>query len=106
MAVTMESATFMGKNFQNNRNSDVNTADLTLKQMFDTSTKLVTEQEEISGLGTIGWENHSWTYLSLTGDEQVISLQRTKVYVFFQILYCVLGRSINIRNLTKHGSKD
>ena len=44
MAVTVESATFMGKNFQNNRNSDVNTADLTLKQMFDTSTRLVLEQ--------------------------------------------------------------
>ena len=35
MAVTMASAVFMGKNFQNNRNSIVNTADLTLKQMFD-----------------------------------------------------------------------
>ena len=32
MAVTMESATFMGKNFQDNQNSIVNTADLTLKQ--------------------------------------------------------------------------
>ena len=30
MTVTMESAVFMGKNFQNNRNSIVNTADLTL----------------------------------------------------------------------------
>ena len=60
MAATMESATFMGKNFQNNRNSIVNTTDLTLKQMFDISAKLVSEQEEISGLETIGWENHSW----------------------------------------------
>ena len=32
MVVTMESAIFMGKNFQNNRKSVVNTADLTLKQ--------------------------------------------------------------------------
>ena len=40
MAVTMESATFMGKNFQDNQNSIVNTANLTLKQMFDTSAKL------------------------------------------------------------------
>ena len=57
MAVTMEPAVFMGKNFQNNRNSIVNTADLTLKQMFDISAKLVTEQDEISGLETIGWKN-------------------------------------------------
>ena len=82
MAVTMESAVFMGKNYQNNCHSIVNTTDLTLKQMFDISTKLVSEQDEISGLETIGWENHSWKYLSLTGDERVINLQRTKVYVF------------------------
>ena len=31
---------------------------------------------------TIGWKNHSWKYLSLIGDERVINLQRTKVYVF------------------------
>ena len=56
MSVTMESAVFMGKNFQNNQNFIVNTADLTLKQMFDISAKLVAEQDEISGLETIGWE--------------------------------------------------
>ena len=56
MAVTMESAVFMGKNFQDNQNSIVNTADLTLKQMFDISAKLVAEQDDISGLETIVWE--------------------------------------------------
>ena len=50
--------------------------------MFDISTRLVSEQDEISGLETIGWENHSWKYLSLIADERVINLQRTKVYVF------------------------
>ena len=59
MAVTKESAVFMGKNYQNNCHSIANTTDLTLKQMFDISTKLVSEQDEISGLETIGWENHS-----------------------------------------------
>ena len=46
----------MGKNLQDNQNSIVNTTDLTLKKMFDISAKLVTEQDEISGLETIGWE--------------------------------------------------
>ena len=82
MAVTMDSAICMGKNFQNNQNSIVNTADVTLKQMFDISEKLVAEQDEISGLDAIGWEKHSWKYLSLIGDERIINLQRTKVYVF------------------------
>ena len=91
MAVTMESAVFMGKNFQNNRNSIANTTDLTLKHMFDISTKLVSEQDDISGLETIGWENHSWKYLSLIGDERIINLQRAKVYVFSDSVLC-LGR--------------
>ena len=73
-AVTMESAVFIGKNYQSNCHSIVNTEDLTLKQMFDISAKLVSEQDEISGLETIGWENHSWKYLSLIGDERIINL--------------------------------
>ena len=89
MAVTMESAIFMGKNFQNYRNSIASTTDLTLKQMFDISAKLVSEQEEISGLETIGWENHSWKYLSLIGEERIINLQRTKVYVFSDSVLCL-----------------
>ena len=50
----------MGRDYLNSRNSIVNTADLTLKQMFDISARLVSEQDEISGVETIGSENHSW----------------------------------------------
>ena len=89
MPVTLESAVFMGKNYLNNCQSIANTTDLTLKQMFDISTRLVSEQDEISGVETIGWENHSWKYLSLIGDERVINLQRTKVYVFSDSVLCL-----------------
>ena len=89
MTVTMESPVFMGKNYLNNCQSIANTTDLTLKQMFHISTRLVSEQEEISGMETIGWENHSWKYLSLIGDERVINLQRTKVYVFSDSVFCL-----------------
>ena len=54
MAVTMESAVFMGKNHQSNCHSIANGTDLTLKQVFDISTKLVSEQDKILGLETIG----------------------------------------------------
>ena len=67
----------MGKNYQNNCHSIVNTADLTLEQMFDISTKLVSEQNEISGLETIGV------------DERIINLQRTKFYVFSDSGLCL-----------------
>ena len=89
MTVTMVSAVFMGKNYLNICQSIANTTDLTLNQMFDISTRLVSEQDEISGLETIGWENHSWKHLSLIGDERVINLQRTKVYVFSDSVLCL-----------------
>ena len=89
MAVTMNAATFMGKDFQDNHNSIVNTTDLTLKKMFDFSAKLVGEQDEISNVDTIGWEKHSWKYLSLIGDETIINLQRAKVYVFSDSVLCL-----------------
>ena len=66
-----------GKNYQNNCHSIVNTTDLTLKQMLDISTKLVSEQDEISRLETIGWENHSWKYLSLIGAEKYVTVMST-----------------------------
>ena len=56
--------------------------------MFDISAKLVTEQDDISGLETIDWEKHSWKYLSLIGNERIINLQRTKVYVFSDSVLC------------------
>ena len=67
-----------------------NTEDLTVKQMFDICEKLLSEQsDEIYGMKTINWENSSWKYLSLIGDGQVISLQRTKVYVFSYSVLCL-----------------
>ena len=89
MTVTMESAVFMGRNYLNNCQSIANTTDLKLKQMFDTSARLVSEQDEISGLKTLGWEQHSWKQLSLIGDETIINLQRTKVYVFPDSVLCL-----------------
>ena len=51
--------------------------------------EIVSEQDEISGMETISWENHSWRYLSLIGVERVINLQRTKVYVFSDSGLCL-----------------
>ena len=88
MYETLESAVFMGKNYLENRHSITSKQDLTMKQMFDISEKLVSEQDDIYGVKTIDWENSSWKYLSLTGDEQVISLQRTKFYIFSDCVLC------------------
>ena len=89
MAATMNAATFMGKNFSTIQNFIMNSEDLTLKQMFDVTAQLVNDQEEIHGLDKIHWEKNSWKRLSLIGDERVINLQCTKVYVFSDSVLCL-----------------
>ena len=89
MSSTLESSLFMGKNYSDNWHSIKNTIDLTMKQMFDISAKLVSEQDEIYGVETIDVENYPRKYMSLIGDEQVISLQRTKVYVLSDSVLCL-----------------
>ena len=49
-------------------------------------------QDEISGVKTIDWENSSWKYLSLIGDEQVITVFSAQKSTYFQILCSVLVR--------------
>ena len=90
MSSTLQASVFMVKNYSDNLHYIKNTKDLTMKQMFDISEKLITEQsDEIFGVNTINWEDSSWKYLSLVGDEEVISLQRTKVYVFSDSVLCL-----------------
>ena len=91
MAATLNAATFMGKNFSTIQSFVKNYEDLTLKQMFDVTAQLVTNQDEFHGLDKIQWEKNSWKRLSLIGDETVINLQSTKVYVFSDSVLC-LGR--------------
>ena len=66
-----------------------NQEDLTLKQMFDVTAQLVNNQDEMNGLDKILWGKNSWTNLSLIGDETVINLQSTKVYVFSDSVLCL-----------------
>ena len=97
MAATLNAATFMGKNFSTIQSVVKNHESLTLKQMFDVTSQLVNGQEEIHGLDKIQCEKDSWTHLSLIGDETVINLQRTKVYVFSDSVLC-LGRVLQHPN--------
>ena len=89
MAATMNAATFMRKNFVEIQNSIMNSRDLTLKHMFDITSKLVSAQDEINSLDNIHWGKNSWKQLSLIGDETVINLQRIKVYVFSDSVLCL-----------------
>ena len=98
MSSTLQSSVFTGKNYSDNWHSIKNTKDLTMKQMFDIFENLVSEQDEIYGVKTINWESSSWKYLSLIGDEQIIILQRTKVYVFSDSVLCLGKMNENARS--------
>ena len=96
MSSTLQASVFMGKNCSDNLHSIKNTEDLTMKQIFDLSEKLIVGQsDEIYGIFTIYWENFSWKYLSLIGDEEIISLLYTEVYVFSDSLSCLGKMSEN-----------
>ena len=97
MATTLNAATFMGENFSTIQSDVKNHEELTLKQMFDVTAQLVNNQDEINDLNKIQWEKYSWTRLTLIGDETVISLQRTKVYVFSDSVLC-LGKVLQHPN--------
>ena len=87
---TLQASVFMWKNCSDKLHSTKNTEDLTMKQMFDISEKLITEQsDEIYGTSTINWEDSSWKYLTLVGDEEVISLLHTKFCVFSDYVLCL-----------------
>ena len=90
MITTLYAATFMGRNSLSTIQSVVkNDKSLSLNQMFDVSAQLVNNQDEICGLDKILlWGKNSWTCPSLSGDEMVVNLQRTKVYVFSDSVSC------------------
>ena len=81
----------MGKEYSENLRSIENRGNnLTTKQIFDISEKLIVGQsDEIFGVTRINWEDSSWKHLSLVSDEQVISLLHVKVYVFSDSVLCL-----------------
>ena len=88
MTAAMNAAAFMGNIFSTIQNFIMNCEDLILKQMFDITAKLVSDQDEINGLDIIHWRKNSWRQLSWIGDETLINLQRTKVFVFSDSVLC------------------
>ena len=91
MSSTLQASVFMGKEYSENLRSINNTGNNhTMKQIFDISEKLITEQsDEIYGVIPSNWEDSPWRQLSLVNDEEVISLSHAKVYVFSDPVLCL-----------------
>ena len=91
MSSTLEASVIRGKNYSEILHSVKNTGNnLTMKQMFNISEKLIVGQsDEIFGVTPINWEDSSWKQLSLVNDEEVISLSHAKVCVFSDSVLCL-----------------
>ena len=71
MSSTLQASVLMWKNYSVNLHSIKNTEDLTMKQMFDISEKLIVGQSDaIYGVTPINWEDSSWKHLSMVGGEK------------------------------------
>ena len=82
MSSASQASVFMEKNYSDNLHSIKNTEDLTMKQMFDISEKLISEQsDEILGVNAINWADSSWN------SHQSLEHKR---FTYFQILYYAL----------------
>ena len=92
MSCTLQASVFMGKKYSDNWHSIKNTEDLTVKQMFDISEKLITKQsDEICGISTINCKTlHGSIYLWLVMKKSSVSCTQGSTY--FQILCYVLER--------------
>ena len=96
LSSTLEASVFMWKNYSVNLHSIKNTEDLTMKQMFDISEKLIVGQSDaIYGVTPINWEDSSWKHSSMVGGEEVISLSHAKVDVFSDSVLCLGKMSEN-----------
>ena len=96
MSSSLQATVFIEKNYSDTLHSVKNREDLTMKQMFDISKKLIVGQpDEIYEVNAMNWGDSAWKHLSLIGDEEVVSLSRAKVYVFSHSVLCLGKMSEN-----------
>ena len=102
MSSTLEASVIMGKNDSEILRSIKNTGNnLTMKQMFDISEKMIVgESEEIYRVNTTNWCDSAWKHLPLIGGEEVVSLSRAKVSVSSDSVLCLTSNSAWEEKLT------
>ena len=88
MSATLDAVVHLGTNYVWILQSTKNQAQRTIKQLFDVSQKLITDQTEIQRVSKIGWHSHSWQRTSLVNDKAV-QLSTAKAYVLFSSVLCL-----------------
>ena len=81
MFVTLQAAVHLGQDYKGNPQSTKNQHLKSVRQLFQTTEKLIKEQAEITGLSTIDWKQPLWKDTSLQCD-RVVHIANSKTYVF------------------------
>ena len=90
MSATLDAAVHLGQNYLENLLSTKNQTQRTMRQSFDVSQKLITDQTEIQGISKIGWHTDPWQRTTLLRDTGVGNRQQKSMSSPIQ--YCVLAK--------------
>ena len=92
MSVTLQAAVHLGQDYTENLQSTKNQPLKSVRQLFQTTEKLIKDQAEITGLSTIDWNQHMWRETSLLCDRAAHTMN-SKTYVFSDSVLCLGGIS-------------
>ena len=92
MTVTLQAAVHLGTDYTEHLRSTMNQSKKSLRQLFQVTRKLITDQTEITGTTTIGWRQLMWSETTLLNDKAV-QFATAKTYVFSDSVPCLGGIS-------------
>ena len=92
MSVTLQVAVHVGTNYTDNLRSTRNQPKKSLRQLFQVTRKLISDQTEITGITTIDWQQLMWRETTLLTDKAV-QFATEKNRVFSDSVLCLGGIS-------------
>ena len=100
LSVTLQAAVHLGKDYTENLRSTKNQPLKSVKQLFQTTERLIKDQTEITGLTTIDWKQLMWREKTLSCDGAV-QTANSQTFVFADLVLC-LGSSVTNQSKTHH----
>ena len=88
MSVTLQAAAHLGQDYTEHLQSTKNQPLKSVRQLFQTTEKLIKDQAEISGLTTIDWKQPVWGETTLLCD-RVVQTANSQTYVFSDSVLCL-----------------
>ena len=90
LSVTLQAAVNLGIDNTENLRSTKNQPKKSLRQLFQVTQYLITDQTEITGITTIDWLQRMWRETTLLTD-RAVQFATAKTYVFSDTVLCLGG---------------